>query len=89
MKEKIYGAKNILLMLAILISFAVTISCSKSANYYVKKIDNFVDRGYPKPERISGTLVSDIEHEIVDGTAVIENRDKHSSSRWWIDVKCD
>ena len=89
MKEKIYGAKNILLMFAILITFAVTISCSKSANYYVKKIDNFVDRGYPKPERISGTLVSDIEHEIVDGTAVIEDTDKHSSSRWWVDVKCD
>ena len=71
MKEKIFGAKNILLMFAILISFAVTISCSKSANYYVKKIDNFIDKGYPKPERISGTLVSDIEHEIVDGTAVI------------------
>ena len=74
MKEKIHVAKNILLMFAILISFAVTISCSKSASYYVKQIDNFVDRGYPKPERISGTLVSDVKHEVVDGTAVIEDR---------------
>ena len=60
MKEKIYGAKSILLMVAILISFAVTISCSKSAGHYVKQIDNFVYRGYPKPETISGTLASDI-----------------------------
>ena len=89
MKEKIYGAKNILLMFAILISFAVSISCSKSAGYYVKQIDDFVDRGYPKAERISGKLVSDIKHEVVDGTAIIEDRAKDSSSRWWVDVKCD
>ena len=89
MKEKIYGAKNILLIFAILISFAVTISCSKSASHYVKQIDDFVDRGYPKAERVIGTLTSDINHEVVDGTAVIEERAKHSSSRWWVDVKCD
>ena len=89
MKEKIFGAKNILLMFAILISFAVSIRCSKSTSYYVKQIDNFVDRGYPRPERISGALVSDIKHEVVDGTAIIEDRAKHSSSRWWGDVECD
>ena len=89
MKEKIFVAKSILLMFAIVIAFGVTISCAKSPNYYVKQIDNFVDKAYPKPERISGTLVSKVEHEVVDGTAVIEDRDKHSISRWWIDVKCD
>ena len=89
MKEKIYVTKSVLVMLAIAVVFAGTTGCAKSVNYYVKKIDNFVDKGYPKAERISGKLVSDIKHEVVDGTAIIEDRAKHSSSRWWVDVKCD
>ena len=89
MKEKICVTKSVLVMLAIAVVFAGTTGCAKSASHYVKKIDDFVDKGYPKAERISGTLTSDIKHEVVDGTAVIEDRAKHSSSRWWVDVECD
>ena len=89
MKEKSCVAKSVLVMLAIAVVFAGTTGCAKSASHYVKQIDDFVDKGYPKAERIPGTLVSDIEHEVVDGTAIIEGRAKHSSSRWWVDVKCD
>ena len=89
MKEKICVTKSVLVMLAIAVVFAGTTGCAKSASYYVKQIDDFVDKGYPKAERISGKLVSDIKHEVVDGTAIIEDRAKHSSSRWWVDVKCD
>ena len=89
MKEEIYVAKSILVMLAITVVFVGTAGCGNSVNYYVKQIDDFVDKGYPKAERISGALVSDIEYKIVDETVVIEDRAKHSSSRWWVDVKCD
>ncbi len=89
MKEKICVAKSVLVMLAIAVVFAGTTGCAKPASYYVKQIDDFVDKGYPKSDRISGNLVSDIKHEVVDGTAVIEERAKHSSSRWWVDVECD
>ena len=88
MKEKIYVTKSVLVMLVIAVVFAGTTGCAKSA-HYIKQIDDFVDKGYPKAERISGKLVSDIKHEVVDGTAIIEDRAKHSSSRWWVDVKCD
>ena len=76
-------------MFLVVVVFAGTTGCAKSASHYVKKIDDFVDKGYPKAERISGTLTSDIKHEVVDETAVIEDRAKHSSSRWWVDVECD
>ena len=89
MKEKICVAKSVLLMLAIAIVFAGTTGCGKSVNLYIKQIDDFVDKGYPKPERIQGTLVSDVKHDVVDGTAVIDDGAKHSSSRWWVDVECD
>ena len=89
MKEKICVIKSVLVMLVIAVVFAGTTGCAKSVNYYVKKIDDFVDKGYPKAERISGKLVSDIKHEVVDGTAIIEDRAKHSSDRWWVDVRCD
>ena len=89
MKEKICVAKSVLVMLAIAVVFAGTTGCAKSASHYVKQIDNFIDKGYPKAERIAGKLVSDIKHEVADGTAIIENRVKHSSGRWWVDVKCD
>ena len=89
MKEKIYVTKSVLVMLAIAVVFTGTTGCAKTANYYVKKFDDFVDKGYPKAERMSGTLTSDIKHEVIDGTAVIEDRAKHSSSRWWVDVECD
>ena len=75
-------------MFVVVVVFTVTTGCAKSA-HYIKQIDDFVDRGYPKAERTSGTLTSDIKHEVVDGTAVIEERAKHSSSRWWVDVECD
>ena len=88
MKEKICVPKSVLVMLVIAVVFAGTTGCTKSA-YYIKQIDDFIDKGYPKAERISGKLVSDIEHEVVDGTAVIEDREKYSSSRWWVDVECD
>ena len=89
MEEKICVTRSVLVMLAIAVVFAGTTGCAKPASHYVKKIDNFLDKGYPKAKRISGVLVSDIEHEVVDGTAVIEDRAKHSSSRWWVDVECD
>ena len=88
MKEKICVAKSVLVMLAIAVVFAGTTGCAKSADY-IKQIDDFVDKGYPKAERISGKLVSDIKHEVVDGTAIIEDRANHSSDRWWIGVECD
>ena len=89
MNKKISLIKNILMMFVVVAVFAGTTGCAKPASYYVKKIDDFVDRGYPKAERVTGTLTSDINHEVVDGTAVIEERAKHSSSRWWVDVECD
>ena len=89
MEEKICVTKSVLVILAIAVVFAGTTGCAKSASHYVKQIDNFVDKGYPKAERISGTLTSDIKHEVVDGTAIFEDRAKHSSSRWWVDVECD
>jgi hypothetical protein len=89
MGEKIYVTRSFLVMLAIALVFAGTAGCAKSAGHYVKQVDDFVDRGYPQAERISGTLVSDIEHEVVDGTAIIEDRTKHSISRWWVVVECD
>ena len=89
MKEKIYVTKSVLVVLVIAVVFAGTTGCAKSASDYLKKIDDFVDKGYPKAERISGKLVSGIKHEVVDGTAIIEDRAKHSSDRWWVDVKCD
>ena len=89
MNKKISLIKNVLMMFVVVVVFAGTTGCAKSGSYYVKKIDDFVDRGYPKAERILGTLSSDINHEVVDGTVVIEDRAKHSSDRWWVDVKCD
>ena len=89
MKKKISLIKNVLMMfVVVVVVFTVTTGCAKSA-HYIKQIDDFVDRGYPKAERVTGTLTSDINHEVVDGTAVIEERAKHSSSRWWVDVECD
>ena len=89
MNKKISLIKNILMMFVVVAVFAGTTGCAKPSSYYVKKIDDFVDRGYPKAERISGALTTDINHEVLDGTAVIEERAKHSSSRWWVDVECD
>ena len=89
MNKKISLINNFLMMFLVVVVFAGTTGCAKPGSYYVKKIDDFVDRGYPKAERVTGTLTSDINHEVVDGTAVIEDRAKHSSSRWWVDVECD
>ena len=88
MKEKIYVTKSVLVMLAIAVVFAGTTGCAKST-YYIKQIDDFVDKGYPKAEIMPGTLVSEVKHNVIDETAVIEDKAKHSSSRWWVDVKCD
>ena len=76
MKEKIYVTKSVLVMLAIAVVFAGTTGCAKSA-YYIKQIDDFVDKGYPKAERISGKLVSDVKYEVVDETVIIEDKGKH------------
>ena len=89
MNKKNCVIKSVLVMLVISVVFAGTTGCAKSASYYFKQIDDYIDKGYPKPERIPGKLVSDIKHEVVDGTAIIEDRAKHSSDRWWVDVKCD
>ena len=89
MNKKNCVTKSVLVMLVIAVVFAGTTGCAKPSGYYVKKIDDFIDRGYPKAERVTGTLTSDINHEVIDGTAVIEERAKHSSSRWWVDVECD
>ena len=89
MNKKISLIKNVLMMFVVVVIFTGTTGCAKPGSYYVKKIDDFVDRGYPKAERVSGVLTSDINHEVLDGTAVIEERAKHSSSRWWVDVECD
>ena len=77
MKEKIYVTKSVLVMLAIAVVFAGTTGCAKSVSHYVKKIDDFVDKGYPKAERISGKLVSDVKYEVVDETVIIEDKGKH------------
>ena len=41
---------------------------------------------YPKAERVSGELVSNVNYTIVDETTVVENVD---NSRQWIYVDCD
>ena len=79
MKEKICVTKSVLVMLAIAVVFAGTTGCAKSA-YYIKQIDDFADKGYPKAERISGKLVSDIKHEVVDGTAIIEDTTRFTTT---------
>ena len=89
MNKKNCVTKSVLVMLVIAVIFAGTTGCAKSPSHYFKQIDNFIDQGYPKAERISGKLVSDIKHEVVDGTAIIEDRANHSSGRWWIGVECD
>jgi hypothetical protein len=89
MNKKNCVTKSVLVMLVIAVVFAGTTGCAKSSGYYFKQIDNYIDKGYPKAERIPGKLVSDIKHEVVDGTAIIEDRAKHSSDRWWVDVRCD
>ena len=89
MNKKNCVTKSVLVMLVIAVVFAGTAGCAKSAGPYVKEIDLLLDTWYPKAERISGALVSDIEHEVIDGTAIIEDRAKHSSDRWWVDVECD
>ena len=52
MKEKIYVTRSILVMFVFVGVFAGTTGCAKPGSYYVKKIDDFVDKGYPKAERI-------------------------------------
>ncbi|HAX45212.1 MAG TPA: hypothetical protein DCX78_00075 [Nitrospina sp.] len=42
---------------------------------------------YPKAEKVPGSMVSDIVYEVVDDTAVVEER--RLSSRWWVNVDCD
>ena len=40
---------------------------------------------YPKAERVSGELVSDVQYQIIDETTVVEDND----SRQWIYIDCD
>ena len=41
---------------------------------------------YPKAERVSGELVSDVNYKIIDDTAVVEYE---GNSRQWIYVDCN
>lgn len=42
---------------------------------------------YPKAETLPGTMTSNVDYEVVDDTAVIEER--RMSGRWWVNVECD
>ena len=50
---------------------------------------------YPKAERVEGKMLSTVNHDIVtdsidlNDTVVIQGEEKHSVSRWWVDVECD
>ncbi|MDP7557734.1 MAG: hypothetical protein QF687_07615, partial [Nitrospinaceae bacterium] len=37
---------------------------------------------YPKAEKVPGAMVSDVVYEVVDDTAVVEER--RLSGRWWV-----
>ena len=41
---------------------------------------------YPKAERVTGELVSDVNYKIIDGTAVVDSED---NARQWIYVDCE
>jgi len=86
MKEKIYAIKCLFLAFLVLIVFVGTTGCGKPGTAL---------NWYPKAERLEGKMSSSINHDIVtdkidlNDTVVIRGEEKHSVSRWWIDVECD
>ena len=86
MKEKIYVIKSVLLMFATVVVFTGTTGCGKPGSAL---------NWYPKAERVEGKMTSNIDHEIVmdtvdlNDTVLIRGKEKHSSSRWWVDIECD
>ena len=86
MNKKRSLIKNVLMMFIIVVVFTGTTSCGKPGS---------VLNWYPKAERLEGKMTSNVDHEIVvdsfdlNDTVLIKGEDKHSISRWWIDVECD
>ena len=86
MEEKICVTRSVLVMLAIAVVFAGITGCGKPGS---------VLNWYPKAERLEGKANFSVSHEIIvdkvdlNDTVVIKGQDKHSSSRWWVDVECD
>ena len=70
MKVNAQEVANVLLMVAIVVVLVGSTGCLF----------------YPKAERVSGELVSDVSYEIVDETTVIE---ADGNGRQWIYVDCD
>ena len=86
MNKKISLIKNLLMMFVVAAVFTGTTGCGKPGS---------VLNWYPKAERLEGKMTSNVDHEIIldsidlNDTVLIKGDDKHSISRWWIDVKCD
>ena len=86
MKEEACVVKSVLMMAVILVILTGAISCGKPGSAL---------NWYPKAERLEGKMTSNVDHEIIldsidlNDTVLIKGEDKHSISRWWIDVECD
>ena len=86
MNKKVSLIKNLLMMFVVVVVFAGTTGCGKPGS---------VLNWYPKAERLEGKMTSNVDHEIIldsidlNDTVLIKGVDKHSISRWWIDVECD
>ena len=86
MNKKISLIKNVLMMFVVVVIFTGTTGCGKPGSVF---------NWYPKAERLEGKMTSNVDHEIIldaidhNDTVLIKGEDKHSISRWWIDVECD
>ncbi len=86
MEDKTYVIRILFLAFLILVVFAGSTGCGKPGSAL---------NWYPKAERLEGKISTSINHEIIkdkidlNDTVVIQGEEKHSMSRWWIDVKCD
>ena len=86
MNKRINLIKNVLMMFVVVVVFTGTTGCGKPGSAL---------NWYPKAEQLEGKMTSDVDHEIIidsidlNDTVLIKGKDKHSTSRWWIDVECD
>jgi hypothetical protein len=86
MNKRINLIKNVLMMFVVVVVFTGATGCGKPGS---------VLNWYPKAERLEGKITSNVDHEIIldsidlNDTVLIMGEDKHSISRWWVDVECD
>ncbi|KMP10691.1 hypothetical protein UR09_00935 [Candidatus Nitromaritima sp. SCGC AAA799-A02] len=73
MKFKIPDAFNILLFMALTVVLTAASGCS----------------GYPKAEHIQGSMNTDVNYEVMEDTAVINQKQDPGTTRWWVSVDCD